>query len=128
MRARRAHHTLPACSDGGCRVVWRGRPARVDDRDPRQDEVAACASRQKENGRECGRCDTTGVRGCAQRRRDFEPPDDEEDLEDDPALEPLDPEDRTPEEPEDDRDGARAVGEDLEEPPERVPTDVEGRV
>jgi hypothetical protein len=65
------------------------------------------------------------VRGGAQRRRDFEPPDEAEDLEDDPAL---DPEDRTPEEPEDDRDGARAVGEDLEGPPERVPTDVEGRV
>jgi len=82
----------------------------------------------KENGRECGRCDTTGVRGCAQRRRDFEPPDDAEDLEDDPALEPLDPEDRAPAEPEDDRDGARAAGADLEDPPERVPTDVEGRV
>jgi hypothetical protein len=69
-----------------------------------------------------------GRLGGAQRRRDFEPPDDAEDLEDDPALELLDPEDRAPEDPEDDRDGARAVGEDLEEPRDRVPTDVDGRV
>jgi hypothetical protein len=70
---------------------------------------------------------TSQDRGRDQCERFLAPLEDPEDRDEDadPPLERLDPEDRTPEEPEEDRDGARADDEGLEDPPDGVPR-VEG--